>query len=214
MYFKNDIKKFYVKKFVEDAVKDIKILKNYGFSTNKVKHGDMEADIIHISVYKKDLRRGEKRNWNPENDNFICNVQYDINKKFLIYLKEKSAEGKTIIISSHDINLLEKFCDKILFLKNGSLSFWGNIHDFVDNSTIKLNFSILDEVSQYQIDFLESYRFKVFVESNSSFIIEVPIDENILDIINEIGKIFEITNFSTAKSTLQESYLKRIGGEK
>ena len=85
LYFKKDIKKFYVKKFVEDAVNDIKILKNYGFSTNKVKHGDMEADIIHISVYKKDLRRGEKRNWNPENDNFICNVQYDINKKFLIY---------------------------------------------------------------------------------------------------------------------------------
>ncbi|MDO4667007.1 MAG: ABC transporter ATP-binding protein [Streptococcus sp.] len=135
-------------------------------------------------------------------------------EKFLIYLKEKSAEGKTIIISSHDINLLEKFCEKILFLKNGSLSFLGDIHDFVDNSTIKLNFSILDEVSQYQIDFLESYRFKVFVESNSSFMIEVPIDENILDIINEIGKIFKITNFSTAKSTLQESYLKRIGGEK
>ena len=85
MYFKKDIKKFHVKKFVGDAVKDIKILKNYGFSTNKVKYGDMEADIIHISVYKKDLRREEKRNWNPENDNFICNVQYDINKKFLIY---------------------------------------------------------------------------------------------------------------------------------
>ena len=85
LYFKKDIKKFHVKKFVGDAVKDIKILKNYGFSTNKVKYGDMEADIIHISVYKKDLRREEKRNWNPENDNFICNVQYDINKKFLIY---------------------------------------------------------------------------------------------------------------------------------
>ena len=85
MYLKKEIKKFCIKKFVEDAVKDIKILKNYGFSTNKVKHGDVEADIIYISVYKKDLRRGEKRNWNPENDNFICNVQYDINKKFSIY---------------------------------------------------------------------------------------------------------------------------------
>ena len=84
IYFKEDIKKFYVKKFVEEAIENIKILKNYGFSTNRVKHGDMEADAIHISAYKKDLRRGEKRSWRPENDNFICIAQYDTNKKFSI----------------------------------------------------------------------------------------------------------------------------------
>lgn len=59
-------------------------------------------------------------------------------EKFLMYLKDKSLEGKTIIISSHDINLLEKFCKKILFLQNGSISFFGDMRDFVDNSTIKL----------------------------------------------------------------------------
>ena len=84
IYFKEDIKKFYVKKFVEEAVENIKILKNYGFSNNRVKHGDMEADVIHMSAYKKDLRRGEKRSWRPENDNFICIAQYDTNKKFSI----------------------------------------------------------------------------------------------------------------------------------
>ncbi|HEW0745421.1 TPA: ABC transporter ATP-binding protein [Streptococcus pneumoniae] len=135
-------------------------------------------------------------------------------EKFLMYLKDKSLEGKTIIISSHDINLLEKFCKKILFLQNGSISFFGDMRDFVDNSTIKLNFSMQNRISRYQIEFLENFRFKVHIEDNDSFTIEIPIEENILDVINEVGKACEIKNFSTSKLTLQESYLQRIGGEK
>ena len=35
--------------------------------------------------------------------------------RFLSYLKDESNKGKTIIISSHDINLIERFWKKVLF---------------------------------------------------------------------------------------------------
>lgn len=60
------------------------IIENYGFNNIKVKHGKMEADVIHLSVYKKEIRRNSNKSWLPSNENFICNVQYDINKKFKI----------------------------------------------------------------------------------------------------------------------------------
>lgn len=76
--------KFYVKKFVEEAIGKLRIIENYGFNNIKVKNGKVGADVIHLSVYKKEIRRNSNKNWLPNNENFICNVQYDINKKFEI----------------------------------------------------------------------------------------------------------------------------------
>ena len=45
----------------------------------------MSADIIYLTVYRNQLRRNRKREMFPENENFICYVQYDKNKKFPIH---------------------------------------------------------------------------------------------------------------------------------
>lgn len=42
----------------------------------------MEADIIYMILYKKELRRGKDRSLFPTNDNFIVQVQYDVETKF------------------------------------------------------------------------------------------------------------------------------------
>ncbi|EUJ50898.1 hypothetical protein [Listeria fleischmannii] len=44
----------------------------------------MEADIIYIVLYKKELRRGKDRDLFPKNTNFIAQIQYDVNMKFPI----------------------------------------------------------------------------------------------------------------------------------
>ena len=78
------VNKFQLKEIVYEAIMEVKTIKNYGFSNNKVKHGEMETDIVYMTIYKEEVRRGNKRSLFPENDNFICYVQYDINKKFQI----------------------------------------------------------------------------------------------------------------------------------
>ncbi|MGJ0750963.1 hypothetical protein [Enterococcus durans] len=83
-YLKRAKRPSHVKQVVSDIVSQLKVLENYGFASNKVKHGDMEADILYVVLYKKELRRGKDRALFPNNDNFIAQVQYDVEMKFPI----------------------------------------------------------------------------------------------------------------------------------
>lgn len=96
VYLKRAKRKRHVQKAVEAILDRLRTLENHGFSSHKVKHGKMEADIIYLTLYKKEVRRGQDRALLPNNDNFIAQVQYDINMKFPIrnnfidrYLKKR-----------------------------------------------------------------------------------------------------------------------------
>lgn len=84
IYLKRAKRASHVRKTVEKIVEEIKTLKNYGFLSHKVKHGNMEADILYLVLYKKELRRGKDRALYPSNENFIAQIQYDVNMKFPI----------------------------------------------------------------------------------------------------------------------------------
>lgn len=59
----------------------------------------------------------------------------DLSENFFNYLKTEQKNGKTIIVSSHDLFLLEKYCTKIIFLEQGQLAFFGTMDDFLRTST-------------------------------------------------------------------------------
>ncbi|MBC2159702.1 hypothetical protein HCB21_07985 [Listeria booriae] len=95
-YLKRAKRPNHVKKSVGEIINQIKALENYGFSSNRVKHGKMHADIVYLVLYKKEVRRGKDRALFPENSNFIAQIQYDkdmnfpINNKFVDkYLKKR-----------------------------------------------------------------------------------------------------------------------------
>ncbi len=83
-YLKRAKRPRHVRDVAEEIVSRIKALENYGFSSHKVKHGKMEADIIYLVLYKKEVRRGKDRALFPNNDNFIALVQYDVDMNFPI----------------------------------------------------------------------------------------------------------------------------------
>lgn len=84
VYLKRAKRPNHVKSAVKAIVKQLKILENHGFSSNKVKHGTMDADILYLVLYKQELRRGKDRSLFPENNNFIAQVQYDVEMVFPI----------------------------------------------------------------------------------------------------------------------------------
>lgn len=84
VYLKKAKRPNHVKKAVKEIINQLKMLENYGFSSNKVKHGKMNADIIYLVLYKNEVRRGKDRTLLPSNDNFIAQVQYDEKMKFPI----------------------------------------------------------------------------------------------------------------------------------
>lgn len=62
----------------------------------------------------------------------------DINSQELLnqHLLELKSKGKTIIISSHDIHLIEKVSDKILILDHGKIVFQGQMNEIKDIADI------------------------------------------------------------------------------
>jgi len=61
----------------------------------------------------------------------------NLSEDFFRYLKSEQENGKSIIVSSHDLFLLEKYCTKIIFLEQGQLAFFGTMDDFLRTSTCK-----------------------------------------------------------------------------
>lgn len=70
-----------VKVKIKKIVKELKSIPNYGFSKEKVKYGDMEADVILLTIYKNNF---ENKSLSSSNDNFIAQAQYSQEKLFPI----------------------------------------------------------------------------------------------------------------------------------
>ena len=51
------------------------------------------------------------------------------------FLETERRRGKTIIVSSHDLYLLEKYCTKLIYLENGKLNYFGDLNNFLDKNT-------------------------------------------------------------------------------
>lgn len=84
LYLGDIRKKNLMKNTVIEAVEQLKVIENFGSPQNRVKHGEMEADIVFLAIYENKFRRGENKEQSSDNPNFIGLVQYDVDKHFPI----------------------------------------------------------------------------------------------------------------------------------
>lgn len=128
----------------------------------------------------------------------------------LSYLKDQTALGKTVIVSSHDINLLESFCNEILFLEQGSMKFFGTVDEFIEDENICFNVKTEEKIDNEQKKWLTKYFFPVEYKAEKHFVIYAPQNIKLLDIIKDLSPVFSIKDISVKKNRLRESYLKKV----
>lgn len=51
------------------------------------------------------------------------------------FLEKERHRGKTIIVSSHDLYLLEKYCTKLIYLEKGKMNYFGALDEFLKKNT-------------------------------------------------------------------------------
>lgn len=129
---------------------------------------------------------------------------------FLTFLKNEVNNGKTVIISSHDIQLLELFCNKILFIKNGVMEFFGPIEEFLDNDSYEVTLTFKDKITEKQKDWIKENKYIMEIFNDFSCLIKLPKEISILDIISEFEKEFVINDFSIKTTQLREIYLNKV----
>ncbi len=74
---------------------------------------------------------------------------YDNQTELLEYLSELNKEGITIIIITHDMDLVVNYCNKVMVMKDGNSLYYG------DNKTLFENDKIIDEAKLLRPIFLE-----------------------------------------------------------
>ncbi|MGG6794548.1 UNVERIFIED_CONTAM: ABC transporter ATP-binding protein [Streptococcus canis] len=129
---------------------------------------------------------------------------------FLTFLKNEVNNGKTVIISSHDIQLLELFCNKILFIKNGVMEFFGPIEEFLDNDSFEVTLTFKDKITERQKDWIKENNYIMEICSDFSCLIKLSKEISILDIMSEFEKEFVIKDFSIKTTQLRDIYLNKV----
>ena len=128
----------------------------------------------------------------------------------LKHLKEQTRLGKTVIISSHDIQLLEFFCDKILFLKDGKMEFFGEVAEFLEESMVEFHVKVSEEITGEQKNFLADCPFQVEYLEAEVCVIQASRQTTIMEVIQVLAPMFSIEDISMKKNHLRESYLNKV----
>ena len=182
---------FREQQFFEQTVKkEIEFsAKNFGIKKEKVKYViklvGLKEDILNKKL--NNLSNGERRIvaiasilvYNPNIilfDEPTIGLDYKNKKKVIQLIKNlKNRFGKTIIIVSHDIDLLYQLCDKLIIINEGKLLLYG------DPITI---YKEMDIINKYNIPVPEIVLFENYVKSNKN--IKLMNSKTVNDLIKEV----------------------------
>jgi len=127
---------------------------------------------------------------------------------FIDIIKDEAAKGKTIIFSSHQMNIVEELCDELILLKKGVAEVSGTIEEIKDsygfkNLILDNNEAIVKELSKLQMD---------FIQDKKTLSIKIKQDSQALEILKHLEHAgVAVSAFQLAPPTMQEIFVERIG---
>lgn len=112
-----------------------------------------------------------------------------LSKNILKYIKNNNKEH-TVFISSHDLDLIEKYCNKIIYINDGKCLYFGEMSNFLReyNKEIVYNISYNGElrkdiIYKYRdtITIIDDKNLKIFLEKEEeiSNVLKLLLEENI-----------------------------------
>ena len=127
---------------------------------------------------------------------------------FMAVIREFKEKGKMIIFSSHRMEHVELFCEKLVILKKGKTVLSGSLKSIKKNyqkKTIKINGDI-DIKSLEKIKGVQSVS-----KENLDIIVKIESDEYIKDVFKIVKNSDNITKFLVEDASLNEIFLDTVG---
>ena len=133
-------------------------------------------------------------------------VNTQILKEIILELVDK---GKYIVMSSHQMNTVEEFCDDIVILDRGKTIIKGNLEDIKDTYPItKLEIVTKDDITSL----IKSEKMTLKENKNRKYIVQFS-DRTQADALLKklIDKNISIEKFELLKPTLHEIFIEKVG---
>ncbi len=130
-----------------------------------------------------------------------------VNRELLMeIIKEENARGATIIMVTHQMEEVEKICNRALLLKNGKTKAYGTVDE------IRNQFGKQRIILEFVGVLPESDKFEIIKKETNYAELSPEVDSQ--EILKElISKDLRILNFKVQKSTLNEIFLEIYGKE-
>ncbi|QUM65610.1 ABC transporter ATP-binding protein [Enterococcus faecium] len=71
----------------------------------------------------------------------------ETSNRLLSFLKKEAAKGKSVFVSSHDLHLLEEFCDNLVLIDKGRVLYAGDLKNFLIENAPKKSYKITTDRS-------------------------------------------------------------------
>lgn len=127
---------------------------------------------------------------------------------FMSVIREFKDKGKMIIFSSHRMEHVEMFCEKLVILKKGKTMLSGSLKEIKKEyrkKTIRINGDVSPEDLKNVSGVISA------TKENLDIIVKIESDEYISDVFNVVKKAKNITKFVVEDASLNEIFLNTIG---
>jgi len=135
-------------------------------------------------------------------------------KKCLEEFKKYKEDGKTVVLVSHDIGVIEKYCDRAMLLRNGEIQKIGKANDVVKEYQIQNTLDNLEEGDEISEPNTKEVKAKIaevtnveFFNDKGSKVSEINTGDNInIRVHFKLNQAIENLNFGLAIFSDNEEY--------
>ncbi|MDP3151012.1 MAG: ATP-binding cassette domain-containing protein [Ignavibacteria bacterium] len=134
---------------------------------------------------------------------------------FLMIIKELRDKGTTILLSAHQMHLVERIADRVLLLNNGKKIAYGTVaeikKDFSSGDKLIINVESIPDLSLLQnddavekVESINDTEVKIFLKQNKS----------LSGLLNKAASNYIITSVKTEHISLHDIFIDRISKDK
>ena len=134
----------------------------------------------------------------PVNTEIIRNVILELIKK-----------GKYIIMSAHQMSVVEEFCTDILILNKGKTVLQGNLKQIKESyKANKLYISTKQDIKQY----IKEQNLNIYLEKDNEYEIDIKEEEQGYKLFNVLAKNnVQVEKFEIRKPSLHDIFIEKVG---
>lgn len=127
---------------------------------------------------------------------------------FVEVMQELKMHGTSIIFSSHRMEHVEQFCEKLVVLVKGKSVLSGKIKD-IKKAYRKKNIHIIGDVDITKLNKIKGVL--EVVKNEDEIIVKIESDDYVSDVFKYVAKCENILKFSVEEPTLNEIFINKVG---
>ena len=134
-------------------------------------------------------------------------------EKVVVFLSQLKAKGMTVILSAHQMAMVEKLADRMLLMNKGEAVFYGSLHDFQAHSQTAavLQARFAGELEPSRIaQWLGDSNYQLIEQH--SLRLSLTADQSLNDLLPQLAQLGKLQSLSSEKMDLHQLYLKAIAG--